>query len=89
MSTMTIETTDLRTVLEPLLRQIVREELTRLINQLSFLPYPLAGNVLNRQKILELERKQAEGYARFPVQPDEFDLWENEHAWGDEWHETW
>ena len=38
---------------------------------------------LRRRKTLELERRHAEGYARCPVQPGEFDLPEGEHAWGE------
>ncbi len=37
---------------------------------------------LQRYKILELERKQAEGYAKYPVEPGEFDIWLDEQAWG-------
>jgi hypothetical protein len=29
------------------------------------------------------EYKQAEGYARHPVEPGEFDGWEEEQAWGE------
>lgn len=32
--------------------------------------------------IAEQERKHAEGYARHPVEPGEFDVWEDEQAWG-------
>ena len=32
----------------------------------------------------ELVAKYAEGYKNQPVQPDEFDVWENEQVWGDE-----
>ena len=32
----------------------------------------------------ELVAKYAEGYTKQPVQPDEFDVWENEQVWGDE-----
>jgi metal-responsive CopG/Arc/MetJ family transcriptional regulator len=32
----------------------------------------------------ELERRHREGYRRKPVRRGEFDLWETEHAWGDE-----
>lgn len=39
-----------------------------------------------RHKIRELEEKHAEGYARHPVEPGEFDIWESEQAWGN--HET-
>ncbi len=62
--------------------------------ELSFYLHPEisladALKIRHRQKILELEKKQAEGYARYPVRPGEFDGWENEQVWGDEWHETW
>jgi metal-responsive CopG/Arc/MetJ family transcriptional regulator len=33
--------------------------------------------------IQEMEKKHAEGYARHPVEPDEFDVWEAEQAWGE------
>jgi len=36
---------------------------------------------LKHYQTLELERKHAEGYARRPVEPGEFDLWEDEQAW--------
>ncbi len=38
---------------------------------------------LRRYKILELERKQAEGYAQHPVEPGEFDVWPAEQVWGE------
>ena len=37
---------------------------------------------LHHYRTLELERKHAEGYARYPVEPGEFDIWEDEQAWG-------
>ena len=39
---------------------------------------------LQRYRITELEKKQARGYARHPVEPGEFDIWEDEQAWGEE-----
>jgi metal-responsive CopG/Arc/MetJ family transcriptional regulator len=33
--------------------------------------------------ISELERKHVEGYQRLPVKAGEFDLWEDEQAWGE------
>jgi predicted transcriptional regulator len=42
---------------------------------------------LRRQHILELERRDREGYAKDPEQPGEFDVWHAEQAWGDEWDE--
>jgi len=38
---------------------------------------------LRRHRILKLEQKQAEGYAKHPVEPGEFDVWFTEQAWGD------
>ena len=32
----------------------------------------------------EAEARHREGYARLPVQPGEFDVWEAEQSWGDE-----
>ncbi|MDX9830614.1 MAG: ribbon-helix-helix domain-containing protein [Anaerolineae bacterium] len=37
---------------------------------------------LQRYAIAEMEKKHAEGYARHPVEPGEFDVWEVEQAWG-------
>jgi metal-responsive CopG/Arc/MetJ family transcriptional regulator len=39
---------------------------------------------LAKQRERELEDKHRRGYARSPVRPGEFDVWEKEHAWGDE-----
>jgi metal-responsive CopG/Arc/MetJ family transcriptional regulator len=44
---------------------------------------------LKRRRIAELERRHAEGYARFPVQPGEFDVPETSLAWGDAWGVAW
>ncbi len=38
---------------------------------------------LKTLKVLELERRQREGYARKPVKKGEFDAWESEQAWGE------
>jgi metal-responsive CopG/Arc/MetJ family transcriptional regulator len=37
---------------------------------------------LQRYAVAEMEAKHAEGYTRYPVAPGEFDLWEDEQAWG-------
>ncbi|MEI7772405.1 MAG: ribbon-helix-helix domain-containing protein [Chloroflexales bacterium] len=37
---------------------------------------------LRQHRIRLLERQHAEGYARHPVMPDEFDLWQGEQSWG-------
>lgn len=38
---------------------------------------------LRQHRILKMEQQQAEGYAKYPVQPGEFDVWIAEQAWGD------
>jgi metal-responsive CopG/Arc/MetJ family transcriptional regulator len=40
-------------------------------------------HALQRYRIIQLEHKHAEGYARYPVEPGEFDAWESEQAWGE------
>ena len=37
---------------------------------------------IRRQRIREEEARHAEGYARKPVAPGEFDVWLNEQDWG-------
>ena len=39
---------------------------------------------LENLRIAELEEKHRRGYENTPVEPLEFSVWENEHAWGDE-----
>jgi metal-responsive CopG/Arc/MetJ family transcriptional regulator len=34
-------------------------------------------------RVAELERQHAAGYARHPVEPGEFDLWQDEQQWGE------
>lgn len=36
---------------------------------------------LQCHKTSQLEHKHAEGYARHPIKPGEFDVWEAEQAW--------
>ena len=36
---------------------------------------------LRYYQILEMERQHAKGYAQQPVEPNEFDIWQNEQAW--------
>jgi metal-responsive CopG/Arc/MetJ family transcriptional regulator len=38
---------------------------------------------LKRHVIAKLEERHAQGYAQHPVKPDEFDIWEDEQAWGE------
>ena len=38
---------------------------------------------LHHYQILEMEKRHAEGYAQHPVESIEFDIWQNEQAWGE------
>jgi len=38
---------------------------------------------LRQYAVSKLEQQHAEGYARQPVTPGEFDIWESEQAWGE------
>jgi metal-responsive CopG/Arc/MetJ family transcriptional regulator len=68
------------TIDEPLL-----EEVDRVIQDLdttrsAFIRTALQL-ALRQHAIAQMERKHAEGYARHPVQPGEFDGWEDEQVW--------
>ena len=39
---------------------------------------------LARYNVEQLERRHRRGYEQVPVAADEFSVWENEQAWGDE-----
>ena len=41
------------------------------------------SSALRRQRLAEMERLHAEGYARTPAREDEFDGWIEEQAWPD------
>ncbi len=72
------------TIDESLLRR-VDEAVEALDTNRSALFRRAVEEELRRQEILELERRDAEGYAKYPEQPGEFDVWHAEQAWGDEW----
>jgi len=39
---------------------------------------------LRQHAISKMEQQHAEGYAKHPVTPGEFDVWESEQAWGEQ-----
>ena len=39
---------------------------------------------LSHYRIEQMEREHRRGYEQHPVAGDEFSIWENEQAWGDE-----
>ncbi len=38
---------------------------------------------LHHYQIRKMEKQHAEGCAQHPVEPDEFDIWQNEQTWGE------
>ena len=60
------------TIPESLLAEVDSVTRARDITRSAFIRYALIL-ALKRSKIIELERRHAEGYARFPIQPGEFD----------------
>jgi metal-responsive CopG/Arc/MetJ family transcriptional regulator len=70
------------TIDEPLLAEV--DQMTQALNttRSAFIREALELAV-QRHAIAEKERKHAEGYIRHPVEPGEFDVWEDEQAWGE------
>ena len=69
------------TIDEPLLAEV--DQLIQALNttRSAFIREALEL-ALRRHRIAKMEGKHAEGYARYPVEPGEFDVWEDEQAWG-------
>jgi metal-responsive CopG/Arc/MetJ family transcriptional regulator len=69
------------TIDEPLLIQV--DQAIRALNttRSAFIRAALEL-ALRQRKLLQLEQQHAEGYARHPVEPGEFDIWEAEQVWG-------
>lgn len=70
------------TIDEPLLTKVDRVVETLETTRSAFIREALEL-ALREYQIAELERRHAEGYARRPVEPGEFDVWEDEQAWGE------
>jgi metal-responsive CopG/Arc/MetJ family transcriptional regulator len=70
------------TIDEELLAEV--DELTQRLNttRSAFIRDALQ-HALRRHSAKEQERRHAEGYARHPVQPGEFDVWFGEQFWGE------
>ena len=69
------------TIGEPLLAEVDRVIQTLNTTRSAFIREALERALL-RHTIAEMERKHADGYARHPVEPGEFDVWEDEQTWG-------
>ena len=70
------------TIDEDLLVRVNRATESKGMARSAFIRMALEHALLE-MSIAELEQRHAEGYQRFPVKPGEFDVWEEEHAWGD------
>lgn len=51
--------------------------------QLEHLARAIMPRRYRQEEVAGLERKHAEGYARYPVEAGEFDLWQSEQVWGE------
>lgn len=71
------------TIDEPLLTRVDKTIETLNMTRSAFIREALEI-ALRHYQILEMEKKHAEGYARQPVEPGEFDIWEGERVWGEE-----
>ena len=71
------------TIDEPLLTRVDRAIKALDMTRSAFIREALEI-ALRHYQILEMEKKHADGYARQPVEPGEFDIWEDEQVWGEE-----
>ena len=69
------------TIDESLLEEVDSTRVGLGMNRSAFIREALR-QAMERFRMAELERKHAAGYARRPVEPGEFDVWEAEQAWG-------
>ena len=68
------------TIEDALLAQIDRVTRELSLTRAAFIRQSIEA-ALRQQEILAQERQHAEGYARNPVQPGEFDGWEKVRVW--------
>jgi metal-responsive CopG/Arc/MetJ family transcriptional regulator len=69
------------TIDERLLKLVDRMSRARKTTRSAFIRDALEAEI-RRQRIREDEVRHAEGYARTPVAPGEFDVWLHEQDWG-------
>ena len=69
------------TIDERLLKLVDRMSRARQTSRSAFIRHALETEI-RRQGIRDEEARHAEGYARHPVRPGEFDLWLEEQDWG-------
>jgi metal-responsive CopG/Arc/MetJ family transcriptional regulator len=66
---------------EQLLRRVDQMTRRRKITRSAFIRDALESEI-RRQQTRDKEARHAEGYARNPVKPGEFDIWLAEQGWG-------
>ena len=69
------------TIDERLLRLVDKMTRARKTTRSAFIREALQAEI-RRQRIRDDEVRHAEGYARTPVAPGEFDVWPGEQDWG-------
>ncbi|MGH8284635.1 MAG: ribbon-helix-helix domain-containing protein [Steroidobacteraceae bacterium] len=69
------------TIDERLLKLVDKLSRSRKTTRSAFIRAALEAEI-RRQRVREKEDQHAEGYARNPVLPGEFDVWVNEQDWG-------
>lgn len=69
------------TIDERLLRLVDKMSRARHTTRSAFIRDALEAEI-RRARVREEETRHAEGYARKPVTPGEFDVWLNEQDWG-------
>lgn len=70
------------TIDEPLLAEVDRTIKDLNISRSAFIREALEL-ALRHYQTLEMEKQHAAGYARHPVEPGEFDVWQDEQAWSE------
>jgi CopG family transcriptional regulator / antitoxin EndoAI len=70
------------TIDEPLLADVDRATQALNTSRSAFIREALQLAV-RRHMIAKMEQQHADGYARHPVEPGEFDVWEAEQEWGE------
>jgi metal-responsive CopG/Arc/MetJ family transcriptional regulator len=69
------------TIDERLLRLVDKMSRARKTTRSAFIRVALEAEI-QRHQVREEEGRHAEGYARKPVMPGEFDVWNSEQDWG-------
>jgi metal-responsive CopG/Arc/MetJ family transcriptional regulator len=69
------------TIDDRLLQLVDKMSRARKTTRSAFIREALVAEI-RRQRVREDEARHAEGYARKPVAPGEFDVWVNEQDWG-------